>query len=214
MLLQILGFGRQSVGQMSSRMAGDDSVPRLGKEIIARLKDPATRDSAISDLATMMAPIVRRGWEAQPEVSPEVLNLVTVAGLSTSSYNNTCDALRVAEFIKGSQDPGVKKLLVDLQDSDPAVVSAAKARVQQINTDLRRGAGLDILLSHLHGISGKHLGLLRKHVPDTQWKNLLKHVAEQDDFFDDALRTFEYLIECATIIEDGKNPQRRRRMVS
>ena len=207
-LLKILGFGWQSVEQMASRMAGDDSVPRLGKEIVARLKDPSTRDSAIRDLATMMAPIVRRGWEAQPDVRPEVLNLVTVAGLSTSGYNDACDALRVAEFIKDSQDPGVKKLLVDLQDSDPAVVSAAKARVQQINTDLRRGAGLDILLSHLHGISGKHLELLRKHVPDTQWKNLLKHIVDLDDFFDDALRTFEYLIECAKIIEAGKNPRR------
>ena len=206
--LKILGFGEQSVGQMASRMAGDDSVPRLGKEIIARLKDPSTRDSAIRDLATMMAPIVRRGWEAQPDVRPEVLNLVTVAGLSTSGYHDTCDALRVAEFIKESQGPEVKKLLVDLQDSDPAVVSVAKARVQQINRDLRRGAGLDILLEHLPGVAGMHLELLQKHIPNSQRQNLLRHVVDRDDAFDDALQTFKQLIECATIIEAGKNPRR------
>jgi hypothetical protein len=205
-LLKVLGFGWQSVEQMASRMAGDDSVPRLGKEIIARLKDPSTRDSAIRDLATMMAPIVRRGWEAQLDVRPEVLNLVTVAGLSTSGYNDACDALRVAEFIKGSQDPEVKKLLVDLQDPNPAVVSAAKARVQQINTDLRRGAGLDILLEHLPGVTGRHLELLQKHIPISRRQNILRHVVDRDDAFDDALQTFKQLIECATIIEDGKNP--------
>ena len=206
-LLKILGFENRCVMQMVSGMAGDGSVPKLGKEIVARLTDPSTRDSAIRDLATMVAPIISRGWEEQPDVRPEMLNLVTVAGLSTSGYNGLCDAQRVADFIKNSQDPEEKKLLADLQSSDAGVVSAAKARVQQINRDLRRGEGLNILFSHLHGVTDTQLDLLRTHVPDSQYQHLLKHVVEQDDFFDDALRTFKYLIECAMLIETGKNPQ-------
>ena len=136
-----------------------------------------------------------------------MLSLVTVAGLSTSSYNGLCDAQRVADFIKNSEDPAVKKLPADLQSSDAGVVSAAKARVQQINRDLRLGAGLNILRSHLPSANDTNLDLLRKYIPDSQYQHLLKHVAEQDDFFDDALRNFRDLITCAEIINVGKNSQ-------
>ena len=208
-LLEMLGFNELCVKQMASGMAGDDQVPKLGKETIARLMDPSTRDSALRDLSTMVAPIVSRGWEEQPDFRPEMLNLVTVAGLSTSGYNGTSDAQRVADFIKKSQDPAVKKLLADLQDPDPAVVSAAKARIGDINRDLRLGAGLDILRSHLHGVTDTHLDLLRKHVPDSQYQHLLSHVVKRDNFFDDALRTFRYLIDCAMIIDEGMKSQSR-----
>ena len=206
-LLNILGFDAVCVKQMASGMAGDDSVPKLGKETIARLKDPSTRDSALRDLATMAAPIVGKGWEERLDVRSEMLSLVTVAGLSTSSYNGLCDAQRVADFIKNSEDPAVKKLPADLQSSDAGVVSAAKARVQQINRDLRLGAGLNILRSHLPSANDTNLDLLRKYIPDSQYQHLLKHVAEQDDFFDDALRNFRDLITCAEIINVGKNSQ-------
>ena len=206
-LLNILGFDEVCVKHMASGMAGDDSVPKLGKETIARLMDPSTRDSALRDLATMAASIVSRGWMGQADIRLEMLSLVTVAGLSTSGYTGLCDARMVADFIKGSQDPEVKKLPADLQSSDAGVVSAAKARVQQIYRDLRRGVGLNILRSHLPGVSSKQLDLLRTHVPDSQYQHLLKHVAEQDDSFDDALRTFRDLITCAEIIDVGKNSQ-------
>ena len=189
---------------MLSGMAGDDSVPKLDKEIIGRLKNPTTRAAAMGDLAKMMAPIVAKGWEGGvPNVPPEMVNVVTIAGLSTSGYTFSCDATRVADFIMRSNDLEVEQLPADLQSRDPQVVKVAKMRVQQILKDQRAAEGIMLLRSHMPDLTGTDLELLEKHIPVAQRQNLLSHVVDQDEYMDQSLQVFQDLLESAKIIEAG-----------
>ena len=204
-MLSVLGYNETFVNEMISGIGGDDKTPKLDKKLIGRLRNPATRNAAMQELTRIAAPIVRKGWVAgAPAVGPEMLNLITVAGLSTSSPGPKCDAERVAEFITQSQDPEVKKLPADLQSSDPSVVAAAKARLQRIVKDVRRAAGPSLLLDHIRGISDGDIGLLQRHVPATQYQHLLAHVINRDEHFDEALQNFRDLIAASKIIEQER----------
>lgn len=210
-LLKTLGYDDSVVMYMISGMAGDDSTPRLDKGLVGRLKDPETRGPAMLDLAKVAAPLVEREWiPGMPDVGPEMINLITVAGLSTASCNDRCDAVAVANFIRQSNDLDVEMLPADLQSDDPKVVEVAKMRIHQIDRDLRLEEGVNILRSHLSDITGADIALLRKHVDATQYQHLLLHIAERDAFLDDALQTFQDLIASAKIIEKGMNAQRQQ----
>lgn len=205
-LLNILGFNSPTITQMIVRLAGDESSPRLSKELVSRLKDPTTRDSAMRTLALIAEPIAREGWiSGVPNVRPEIINLVTVAGLSTTSFAvGMSDAKLVADIILKSQDPDVQRLPADLQSPDSSVVEAAKTRVQEITRNARIAIGLRVLCSHIPSFSGDQIRLIENNVPAAQYQNLLYHVAVRDEFFDDALGALKSLIEGAKIIDAAR----------
>ena len=208
-LLNILGFNSATITQMIARLAGDENIPRLSKELVTRLMDPATRDAAMHALALIAEPIAQAGWiENVPNVRPEILNLITVAGLSTNSYAiGMSDAKLVADIIIKSQDPDVQRLPADLQSTDPSVVEAAKSRVQEIARNARIECGLRILCSHISGFSGDQISLIETNIPASRYQNLLHHVAVQDEFFDDSIQAFKDMLESAKIIDSGKAKQ-------
>ena len=206
-LLRMLGLGAIDIENMVLGLAGDESVPRLGKEIIGRLKDPSTRDAAIHDISVMMEPTVRAGFVGGvPAFHPEILNLVTVAGLSPVTLTDgMSDALLVANFIAKSNDPSVQRLPADLQSSDQSVVAAAKERVQQIAREVRRGLGLSYLANQIIPFEDATVRRLQKHIPAAQLDNLMQHVIDRDEAFHDSIDAFKSLIESVKIIEAGSD---------
>ncbi len=202
-ILSLLNINLALVNEMMAGSAADDTTPRLGKEIIGRLLDPATRDAAIRDLKRMAQANVDIGWSAQiPDMQPEYLNLVSVAGLSTVSFQpNQSDAKLVADFIRKSADPAIKRLPADLQSSDPATVTAAKARIQEITHSVREGLGLKLLSSHIFGISTGQIELLEKHISPEQIRPVLQHIIDRDAYYDDAILSIKSKIGGATVLE-------------
>lgn len=206
-LLRMLGLSGVDIENMVTGLAGDESVPRLGKEIIARLKDPSTRDAAIHDISVMMEPTVRAGFVGGvPTFHPEIINLVTVAGLSTVTLTDgMSDALLVANFIAKSGDPSVQRLPSDLQSSDQSVVATAKDRVQQIAREARREMGLSYLANQIIPFEDGIARRLQKHIPAAQLDNLMQHVIDRDEAFHDSIDAFKSLIESVKIIEAGSD---------
>ena len=209
-LLCMLGLSKTDIENMVTGLAGDESVPRLGKEIIGRLKDPSTRDAAIHDISVMMEPTVRAEFVGSvPAFQPEILNLVTVAGLSTVTLTDgMSDALLVANFIEKSDDPTVRRLPADLQSSDQSVVATAKDRVQQLVREVRRGMGLSYLANQIIPFSDGTVRRLQKHIPAEQLDNLMQHVIDHDTSFDAAIEAFKGLIASVKIIEAGSDANR------
>ena len=213
-ILSLLNISTKILEEMMSGSAADDATPRLGKEIIGRLLDPKTRDAAIHDLKRMAQPIVDIGWCAKiPDMQPEFLNLVSVAGLSTISFQpDQSDAKLVAEFIRKSADPAIKRLPADLQSSDPATVTAVKARIQEITHSVREGLGLNLLKSHILAISNDQIALLEKHIPPDQMREALQHIVDRDAYFDDAIQSFKSKLEAVAILDTeeqaGKTSQK------
>lgn len=207
--LGMLGFSSSTVTQMIARLAGDESTPRLSKGLIAQLMNPATRDSAMRTLSIIVGPIAREGWiDGVPNIRPEIINLVTAAGLSTSSFAiGMSDARLAADFILRSPDPAVQRLPVDLQSTDPSVVEAAKSRVQEVAREARRAVGLRILCSHIRGFSGDNIRMIEANIPAAQYQDALRHVVAQDEFFDDGIKAFKDMLEIAKIIDAGKRQQ-------
>ena len=205
-LLSLFGLSNADVKRMVLGLAGDDGGPRLGKEIIGRLKDPSTRNAAIRNLTSLMEPYVRAGFiPSAPAMQPEILNLVSVAGLSSVTFKDGMSDMRLAaDFIAQSKDPAVKQLPANLQSSDPSVVAAAKDRVQQIVHEQRSRLGLSILESHINGFNAEAVRKLQRNIPAAQLNKLLPHVIDRDDDFDDAIRAFKTLLESAEIIEAGR----------
>lgn len=209
-LLRMLGLSGIDIENMVTGLAGDESVPRLGKEIIGRLKDPSTRDAAIHDISVMMEPTVRAGFVGGiPAFRPEILNLVTVAGLSTVTLTDgMSDALLVADFIAKSNDPDVQRLPSDLQSSDQSVVATAKDRVQQLAREVRRGMGLSYLANQIIPFDDGTVRRLQKHIPAAQLNNLMRHVIDRDAAFNDSIDAFKSLIASVKIIENGSDATR------
>ena len=208
-VLSLLNINFALVNEMMAGSA-DDTTPRLGKEIIGRLLDPATRNAAIRDLKTMAQANVDIGWIAKiPDMEPEILNLVSVAGLSTKSFKGgQSDAKLVADFIRKSADPAIKRLPADLQSSDPATVAAAKTRIQEITHSVREGLGLKLLSSHALEFTDNQLALLEKHIPPEQMREALKHIVDRDAYFDDAMRSFKSKLDAANILEQEEHARK------
>ena len=210
-ILGLVGIKAGVVKEMIAGSAADDDAPRLGKEIIGRLLNPETRESAVRDLKTMAQPIADIGWiEQVPDIQPEAINLVTVAGLSTISYKyGQCDARLVCDYISQSADPGVKSLLADLQSDNPATVAAAKARVQDLAHTLRGQLGLKLVSSHLPGFSAAQVELIEKHVPKEQYQEALRHIVDKDSYFEDSIKVIESKLAGARILEKEEEDAER-----
>ncbi len=209
-LLHVLGYDWPCLEQMLSGMAGDESAPKFEKEIIGRLLDPSTRAAAMQDLKAIATPIVERGWMANvPDISPDILNLVTVAGLSTTSFDASCDAIMVANYIRDSPELDVEMLPADLQHPDPKVVNVAKQQVHQIATKLRQERGLKLLCSHILGVTGTDIELIQKHVPASRYQHLLQHIVERDEYMDSAIRAFKDIVESVRILDSAMKAQQQ-----
>ena len=201
--LALLGFDDTVVKQMMLGCAGDENTPRLGKEIIGRLLNPATRADAIRNLKEMAQPLVDAGWfERMPDIQPEALNLISVADLSTvSCRSGQSDAEIVLKFITESQDPEVKRLLIDLQSDNPETVEAAKARVQELSRMLRSTLGLKLLSAHIPGVDTGQIELIEKHIPPERYRGMLEHIVNRDEDFDQSIEGFKSILEAVQIIK-------------
>ena len=201
--LALLGFDDTVVKQMMLGCAGDEDTPRLGKEIIGRLLNPATRADAIRNLKEMAQPLVDAGWfERMPDIQPEALNLISVAELSTvSCRSGQSDAEIVLKFITESQDPEAKRLLIDLQSDNPETVEAAKARVQELSRMLRSTLGLKLLSAHIPGVDTGQIELIEKHIPPERYRGMLEHIVNRDEDFDQSIEGFKSILEAVQIIK-------------
>ena len=203
-LLANLGIDEPIIEEMIAGTAGDENAPRLEKETILRLRDPATRDAAIRDIKALAQTIVDAGWsEKMPDIHAEALNLVTVAGISPVSASHAqSDVKLVMDFIAKSDDQNVRNILADLQSDDPDTVAAAKTRAQDIAHTQREGLGLALLKNHIRGISDAQIELLQKHIPVAQYTEALQHIVDRDSFMDGAVSYFESMIKTAGNLED------------
>ena len=201
--LALLGFDDTAVKQMMLGCAGDENTPRLGKEIIGRLLNPATRADAIKDLKEMAQPLVDAGWfERMPDIQPEALNLISVAELSTvSCRSGQSDAELVHKFIKESQDPEIRRLPADLQSDNPETVEAAKAHVQELARMLRSTLGLKLLSAHIPGVDTGQIELIEKHIPPERYRGMLEHIVNRDEDFDQSIEGFKSILEAVQIIK-------------
>ena len=202
-LLVNLGIDNMMIEEMIAGTAGDEKTPRLDKETMNRLRDPATRDAAVRDIKAMAQMIVDAGWaDKMPDIHAEALNLVTVAGISpVSASREQSDVKLVMDFIDKSDDQNVRNILADLQSGDPGTVAAAKTRAQDIVHTQRQGLGLALLKSHIRGISDSQIELLQKHIPAAQYTEALQHIVDRDSFMDGAVSYFESMIKTAETME-------------
>ena len=202
-LLDLIGLDQTLVSQMISGTAGDESTPRLGKESIRRLLDPATRDATVRDLADMAQRIADAGWvEKMPDIHTEALNLVTIAGLSaTSASHSQSDAKLVMDFISESDDQNVRNILADLQSDDPDKVAAAKTRAHDIAHEQRQQLGIKLLKAHIPKLIDDDINLLRKYIPASQYGEALQHIVDRDSHLDASVSFFESLLETARMLE-------------
>ncbi len=203
-LLVNLGIDGTMIDEMIAGAAGDENAPRLEKETIVRLRDPATRDAAVRDIKAMAQKIVDAGWaDKVPDIHTEVLNLVTVAGISpVSASNNQSDVKLLMDVIDKSDDQNVRNILADLQSSDPDTVAAAKTRAQNIVREQRQQLGLQLLKSHIRNLGDTQIEVLQKHIPVAQYTEALQHIVNRDSFMDGAVAFFESMIKTAESLED------------
>ena len=207
-LLFDIGLSGAIVENMVTGLAGDESTPRLDKATMNRLRDPATRDAAIRDIKAMVQQIADAGFiERVPDIHVEVLNLITVAGLSDASASTgsssyvPSDVRLVMDYIDKSDDQNVRNILADLRSGDPDTVAAAKTRAQDIARTQRQGLGLALLKNHIPDITNEQIATLQKHIPAAQYSEALQHIVDRDSFMDDAIDYFKAMIETAMALE-------------
>ena len=207
-LLCDIGLSGAIVENMVTGLAGDESTPRLDKATMNRLRDPATRDAAIRDIKAMVQQIADAGFiERVPDIHVEVLNLITVAGLSDASASTgsssyvPSDVRLVMDYIDKSDDQNVRNILADLRSGDPDTVAAAKTRAQDIARTQRQGLGLALLKNHIPDITNEQIATLQKHIPAAQYSEALQHIVDRDSFMDDAIDYFKAMIETAMALE-------------
>ncbi len=204
-ILNMLNIGGSLATSMMARFAADETTPHLGKEIIGRLLEPSTREAAIQDLKKMAQPIVDKGWTAQvPDFQPELLNLVTIGGLSHTTFaEGLSDASLVANFIRNSDNPDVKRLPAELKSDRPATVAAAKEQVKALALTLRHELGLKLLCTYMPEVGAQQCELLARYIPQDRCNEMLQHIVHRDPYMNDAIRFFESNLQAAYILDKG-----------